>query len=108
MEKFPPVRMIVSGRDPLRDENYKLLQRFVYFLERININSKLKKDIHLKEYKRFPHGLWSLATSYGIEECKYAVSDAAAWIKELAAIHEQSKEKSLFGDMLKDFRMLGI
>ena len=57
--------------------------------------SALKKDVHLKEYKRFPHGLWSFATSYGIEECKYAVSDAAAWLKELAAKHEELLQDQL-------------
>ena len=49
----------------------------------------MNKDVYLKEYRRFPHGLWSFASSFGIKECQYAVSDAAAWIKELIAKREE-------------------
>jgi hypothetical protein len=45
----------------------------------------LGKDAFLKEYRQFPHGLWSFDMTMGIDECKYTVSDAAAWMKELIA-----------------------
>ncbi len=75
-------------------------------------DSSLNKDVHLKEYTRFPHGLWSLATSYGIEECKYSVSDAAAWVKELVAKHEKEIEGELgkiaSHGLLKDYPRVEI
>lgn len=37
LAQFPPVRLIVSGRDPLRDENYRLLQRLVYGLSDLHV-----------------------------------------------------------------------
>jgi len=73
LEKFPPVRILVAGRDPLRDESYKLINRL----------ANLNKDAKLIEYRMLPHGFWNLDMVFEIEECKLATRKTIEWIKEL-------------------------
>jgi len=44
---------------------------------------KLGKDVKLKEYRNFPHGIWSFDIEGGIEECKFVIMDCAKWMNEI-------------------------
>lgn len=46
LKRFPPVRILSAGNDPLRDEQYKFTLRL--------INNNI--DVKIKEYICFPHG----------------------------------------------------
>ncbi len=78
---------MVAGKDPLRDESYHMLRRLVYV--RMRRRRNLGKDVFLKEYRELPHGFWCYDLPMGIPEYGYTVSDSAAWLKELAAKHEE-------------------
>jgi len=79
LKKFPTMRFMVAGRDPLRDESYKLVQRF----------AKLKKDVQLIEYRMLPHAFWNLDIAFGLEECKFATQQAIEWIAKMFVKHQQ-------------------
>eukprot|EP00826_Nyctotherus_ovalis_P003372 TRINITY_DN10688_c0_g1_i7.p2 TRINITY_DN10688_c0_g1~~TRINITY_DN10688_c0_g1_i7.p2 ORF type:complete len:406 (-),score=106.63 TRINITY_DN10688_c0_g1_i7:98-1315(-) len=75
LKKFPPVRILAAGRDPLRDESYRLINRL----------ASLNKDAKLIEYRMLPHGFWSLDMIFTAEECKLAARRTIEWINELAS-----------------------
>eukprot|EP00826_Nyctotherus_ovalis_P045842 TRINITY_DN5108_c0_g5_i1.p1 TRINITY_DN5108_c0_g5~~TRINITY_DN5108_c0_g5_i1.p1 ORF type:complete len:473 (-),score=128.43 TRINITY_DN5108_c0_g5_i1:60-1478(-) len=76
--QFPPMRIMVAGRDPLRDESYRLMSRLV----------ELGKDAQMIEYRMLPHGFWSFDAIFGLDECKSATDKAIEWIKSLIETHE--------------------
>jgi len=76
--KFPPVRIMSAGRDPLRDESYKLISRL----------AKLKKDAKMIEYRNFPHAFWNLDIMFGLKEAKFATTKTIEWFEELFAGNE--------------------
>jgi hormone-sensitive lipase len=76
--KFPPIRIMTAGRDPLRDESYKLICRLV----------KLKKDAKMVEYRNFPHGFWNLDIMFGLKEAKLATTKAIEWFEEFFVANE--------------------
>jgi len=78
LKQFPPIRIMAAGRDPLRDESYKLMNRLV----------KLKKDAQMIEYRMLPHGFWSFDAIFGLNECKLTTDKAIEWIKRLIENHE--------------------
>jgi hypothetical protein len=49
----------------------------------------LGKDAFLREYRNFPHGIWSFDVSFGgIKDSKFAVEQTIIWIKELIHMNE--------------------
>ena len=49
------------------------------------MDRKLGKDALLKEYRNFPHGIWSFDVALGIDECKFVTVDFAAYVSEFVA-----------------------
>ena len=72
---YPPVRLLIAGNDPLRDESYKFVLKL----------AKLKKDIKFIEYLMFPHAFLNFDIPVaGISECSKPIKKGAAWLKEFA------------------------
>ena len=71
--RFPPIRIMAAGRDPLRDESYRLMVRL----------TELSKDAKMIEYRKFPHGYWNLDMSFGLEEFKSSTKKAIELINDL-------------------------
>jgi len=83
LKKFPPIRIMSAGMDPLRDESYKLMYRLI----------KLKKDARMIEYRMLPHGFWSFYSVHNLKEFEISLDSAVNAITELIEIN-QSKEPS--------------
>jgi hormone-sensitive lipase len=81
LKKFPPIRILAAGMDPLRDESYKLMYRLI----------KLKKNARMIEYRMLPHGFWSFYSLHSLKEFKVPLDSAVKAITELIEIN-QSKE----------------
>lgn len=79
LKKFPPVRLMIAGRDPLRDESFRLLCRL----------ARLKKDAKMVEYRNFPHAFWNLDIVFGLKEAKFATQKTIEWLHELFRMYEE-------------------
>jgi len=82
LAKFPPVRILIAGNDPLRDESYKFTLRL------------LKNDIDVKvfEFICFPHGFLSYELPLGgIEECSKCNEQAIKYFKEFLPTDDKSE-----------------
>jgi acetyl esterase/lipase len=75
LQKYPSVRLLMSGNDPLRDESFKFVLKL----------AKLKKDIKFVEYQMFPHAFLNFDIPIaGISECEKPIKKGAQWLKEFA------------------------
>ena len=43
----------------------------------------MKKDVFLKEYRNFPHGVWNFDLKVGLDECRYMTSDCTDWMNDI-------------------------
>ncbi|CAI2385107.1 unnamed protein product [Moneuplotes crassus] len=75
IDKYPAVRLMIAGNDPLRDESYKYVLRML----------KRKVDVKMHEYQMFPHAFLNFdAPLVGIGECEYPIKRCSAWLQEFA------------------------
>jgi hormone-sensitive lipase len=63
---FPVTRIMIAGRDPLRDEALK-------FAERMAI---LNKDVRYTLYKHSPHGFWTFGMSHVLDSATDTITKA--------------------------------
>ena len=71
--QFPPTRVLIAGRDPLRDESMRFLDRMI----------RLKKDIRYIEYRQSPHGFWTFGSSHMLHKAKETVKKGAEILNTL-------------------------
>lgn len=91
LKRFPPVRILSAGNDPLRDEQYKFTLRL--------INNNI--DVKIKEYICFPHGFLNYELPIGgIDECFECNKQAVAYIKEF--LKDEKEEPFEFDPVVKD------
>jgi len=93
LEKFPPIRIILGTKDPLRDESYLFMERCI----------SLKLDARLTELNHFPHGFMNYATNSnnakqekGIPTIKgheVGISKIVSWIQEFSQLSVKIKAK---------------
>ena len=75
IEKYPPVRLLMAGNDPLRDESYKFMLKLL----------KKKVDAKFIEYQMFPHAFLNFdAPIVGIGEWEKPIKRGAIWLKQFA------------------------
>jgi acetyl esterase/lipase len=73
LSEYPPTKLQMSGNDPLRDDQYKFMLRLL----------KLGRQVHIKEYKYFPHGFLNFdLPMVGITDSKECVNTAVDWFLE--------------------------
>ena len=73
LRQFPPVRLIVGGKDPLHDDCWRLAER----LQRLGVNMKMSV------FEGFIHGALNYAVVNGIEEADRMVQQGSEYLLEL-------------------------
>jgi acetyl esterase/lipase len=67
LKKFPPTRLQIAGRDPLRDEALRLIDRML----------TLKKDVKYIEYRNSSHGFWTFGGGGVLKKAKDTIKKGA-------------------------------
>jgi acetyl esterase/lipase len=86
LKRFPPIRILIAGNDPLRDESYKFTMKLL----------KNKVDVKVFEFICFPHGFLSFELPLGgIDEWVKWNEQAIKYFKEFLPKHEEGLQDAL-------------
>lgn len=73
LQVYPPVRLMMAGNDPLRDESFKFIFRL----------ANLSVDIRFVEFQMFPHAFLNFDIPItGISECELPIAQGKDWLLE--------------------------
>ena len=73
ISKFAETRFLLAGRDPLRDESYRMIDRLL----------SAGKNVRYVEYRQLPHGFLNFACLHVLPDASDCIKMAEQMLSEL-------------------------